>query len=476
MAVIDFDFQPRKWQEESIAKQTQFTVLALHRRAGKTTLALVELILYALRTKGIYAYICPFLNQADRNAWKPLKEMVAQFGSARVGQGANSQQMATVFESRKMIEFANGSQIMLLGADDPDNLRGIKFAGAVLDEVAQMPREAWSEVVMPALADSNGWALFIGTPKGENLFSELYRQGQDEKFQPEWSSRSYTVYDTGVFDNAKIEQFKRDMSEDAFRREYLCDFNAASTDQLIPARAVNEAVSRDYIDGTFRNFKRIAGLDVARFGDDASVIFIRQGKQAYRPYIYRGLSLVELAEKVVAIHRQEQINVLYCDGTGVGGGVIDILREWGISIYDIAFGQKAQSARYANKRAEMWGRMAEWISNGGAIPNMEQLRKDLTAPEYQTDENGVIKLEPKQVIRRRLGFSPDLGDALALTFGGYEGEALELETFEEIMGVFGAEKRASTPNERYEQQIRGDNKRLNTAFRRGMGGSWRRAF
>lgn len=473
MATIDFDFQPRPWQEECINLQTQFTVLALHRRAGKTTLAIAELILYALQTKGIYAYICPFLNQADRNAWKPLKEMVSQFGSARVGQG--SKQVATIFESRKVIEFSNGSTIMLLGADDPDNLRGIKFAGAVLDEVAQMPREAWSEVVMPALADSNGWALFIGTPKGENLFSELYRQGQNPAYHPEWSSRSYTVYDTGVFDKSKIEQFKRDMTEDAFKREYLCDFSASSTDQLIAAGYVEEACKRSYPDGTFRGFKRIAGLDVARFGDDASVIFIRQGKTAYFPYIYRGLSLVELAEKAAAICRKDQIDVVYCDGTGVGGGVVDILRDWGIPAYDVAFGQRPQTAGYANKRAEMWGRMADWIKKGGAIPDMEQLRKDLTAPLYETDENGVIKLERKSAIRNRLGFSPDLGDALALTFVGYENETLELENYEEIVGAFGTEKKAVTPNERYEQQIRGHHRSPRSLVQRGMGRSWRRA-
>lgn len=470
MITLSFDFKPRPWQDECISKQTRFTVLALHRRAGKTTLALAELVLYALQQPGIYGYICPQLNQAERNAWKPLKEMLSQLGTARVSQ--KNRATVTVYESRKMVEFINGSQIILLGADDPDNLRGLKFAGCVLDEVAQMPREAWTEVVMPALADSNGWALFIGTPKGENLFSELFRQGQNKSFQPEWSSRAYTIYDTGVFDERQIAQFKRDMSEDEFKREYLCDFAAQSYDQLIPAKDVEEAMRRRYDPGTFNSFKKVAGVDVARYGDDSSVVFIRQGKQAFTPHVFKGLSLVELAQRVMAIVKKENVRIIYCDGTGVGGGVVDVLRAWGADVYDIAFGQKAIDPCYYNKRTEMWYQMAQWLKQA-SIPKETQLFKDLTAPIYERDENGTVRLESKKLIKKRLGYSPDLADALALTFGGFEDDAPRERTPESLEELLMYQQRGSTPNDRFKRQIRGPAYPAHAAFQSGLGRKWR---
>jgi len=101
---------------------------------------------------------------------------------------------------------------------------------------------------------------------------------------------------------------------------------------------------------------------------------------------------------------------------GQGGGVIDRLRQLGYDVIEVHFGGRASDARYLNKRAEMWFEMREWIRLGGCIPNNVDLKQDLAAPIYWYDSAGRLQLEPKDDIKKRGLPSPDLGDALALTF------------------------------------------------------------
>lgn len=102
---------------------------------------------------------------------------------------------------------------------------------------------------------------------------------------------------------------------------------------------------------------------------------------------------------------------------GCGGGVIDRVRQLGFCVTEVPFGSApVKAGQYANKRAEMWGEMAAWLKAGGALPPGGELRADLCAPVYDFDVAGRLRLEPKEKIKERTGRSPDLGDALALTF------------------------------------------------------------
>lgn len=462
---LNFDtiFKPRPWQAECIAAQTKFTVLALHRRAGKTTLALAELLLYALKKPGCYAYLCPQKNQAVRNSWMPLKEYINAMMRDFRARYRSSFNPVTIHESDKRVDFFNGSQIILLGADDPDNIRGIKLAGCVLDEVAQMPPETWGEVVMPALSDSKGWALFIGTPKGQNLFSELYQRGFDEKYRPEWSAHSYTVYDTGVYTDAEIEAFRRDMPPEAFRREWLCDFSAEAQDQLISGALVDEAMSRTYDEGAFAGFKLVMGVDVGRYGPDRSVIFMRRGKVCYEPFSFHGLDLVSLGEQVVHIAREHGADIINVDGTGMGGGVVDVIRRYGYDVNDINFGQRSAEPGCANKRTELWNNAKEWLKSGGALPKIPELKAELTAPTYEKDDSGMMILESKKAIRKRLGLSPDMADAFCLLFCSWQDET---PAPKEKLRRAPVRAARSTPFERFENQIY----RTKGAFGRSLGG------
>lgn len=463
---FDFDFKPRRWQQDCIENQKRFTVLALHRRAGKTMLSLAEAVLYSLRKPGTYVYICPFLKQAAMIAWKPLKEMLER--QLKVIGAPPGFKPYTVYETDKTVRFFNGSEIKLLGADNPDAIRGSKLAGAILDEVAQMPPELWSEIVRPALSDSRGWALFIGTPKGTNLFSELFDRGNSKGY-PEWTSRKYTCYETDALPPEEIESMKQEMSEEEFAREMLCDFNALATDQFIPSRLVAEAMQRTYAPGTFDGMKLVMGVDVARYGDDKSVIFLRRGKTVYDPLTFEHQDLISFGEQVITIARENGVDIINVDGTGLGGGLVDYIRHCGFACNDINFGYKSPNPECTNKRTEMYYNLRQWLQSGGSLPDSPVLKKELCAPAYEKDDQGRFVLETKKKIRTRLGFSPDLADALALTFNGYSPEAALPER---MLDDYRTPRRLS-PNERFERQIQRRREMPQTFMGSGVAGSWR---
>lgn len=404
---IRLAYVPRPWQRACHATRRRFNVLALHRRAGKTELAIMQLLDAALRCTqllGLYVYVAPFLRQAKAIAWARLKQHVEPL---RV-RGA-----VEISEAELALTFAhNGAVVRLFGADNADALRGMRLDGAVIDEVAQIKNEVWEEILQPALSDRNGWAVFIGTPHGVNLFSQLFHRAQS---LPDWHAARYTVYDTDALEAAEVDRLRRDMSEVAFAREYLCDFSAAGDDQLISLTDALAAARRVLTPGEADAAPRILGVDPARFGDDRSVIFPRQGLQAFEPQVYRGLDNMELAARVAARIESWQPDAVFVDA-GAGSGVIDRLRSLGHDVIEVNFGGRSGDAHYANKRAEMWSLLRDWLAAGGAIPNDPALHQDLAAPTYRYDAANRLVLEPKDGLKARGLPSPDLGDALALTF------------------------------------------------------------
>ncbi len=406
--VIDLGYHPRRWQRECHLKRKRFTILVLHRRAGKTELALRELLDQALRNTEdlpLYFYVAPQLKQAKAIAWARLKQIVAPM----VEQG-----LCEINESELWVRLlTNDAMIRIYGADNPDAMRGVRLDGAVLDEVAQMKPEVWDEIVQPALADRLGWALFIGTPKGVNLFSELYFKAQT---LPDWHTALYTVYDTDALNPTEVERLRGAMTETAWRREMLCDFSASGDDQLISLFDVDEAARRFLRPDQYNFSPIIIGVDPARFGDDNSVIAIRQGLKAWEPRVYPKRDNMTLAGLVAQCADEVHANAIFVD-EGNGGGVIDRLRQLGRDVTGVHFGGKSPKPRYSNMRTFMWWEMREWLEGGGAIPRNTALMQDMASPLYSFERaSDRIILEPKDDIKKRIGRSPDLGDALALTF------------------------------------------------------------
>lgn len=407
--LVELPYQPWPHQRAAHAmlQVARFLVLVWHRRAGKTVFSVLELLLAAAactQERGRYAYLAPLLKQAKTVAWDYLKAF------ARLIPGT------VVNETELSVTLVNGAQVRLHGADNPDALRGIYLDGVVVDELADMRPELWGEVLRPALADRRGWAIFIGTPKGVNLLSELYyraARGEDA----EWKADLQRAEDTGVIPEDELEAARREMSPAQYAQEFGCDFAAASEDVLVMLADVQAAQERTLRPDAYESMAKVLGVDVARYGGDRSVLFPRQGLVAFRPRILRGLDTMTVASQAAEMAEKWKADVVMVDTGGVGAGVFDRLVQLGVSVVPVDFGSRAtDDTRFENKRAEMWWDMADWVRKG-CLPDLEELRAELPSVKYTfKNKRGRIQLESKDDMRARGMPSPDVADALACTF------------------------------------------------------------
>lgn len=198
-------------------------------------------------------------------------------------------------------------------------------------------------------------------------------------------------------------------------------FPPASLNAILGPDEVNAAMRVQLDPDSYAWAEKRLGVDVARFGDDRTVLFPRQGLRTFRPLVLRGLRTTEIAARIMLAKDRWRPKVEYIDDTGHWGhGVIDNLLAAGHTPVGVQFHAPAIDPRYKNRRAEMWLSMAAWIRRGGCLPNMSELTAELTTPTY-TFVNGKFLLEEKDMIKERLGRSPDIADALALTFATPEG-------------------------------------------------------
>lgn len=432
---IRIPYKPRYPAVHRALESHRFVVLVAHRRFGKTVLSVNHLIKMALCCRiehGSFAYVAPFRNQAKNIAWGYLKHYTAPLPGREIN------------ESELSVLLPNGSRIRVFGADNPDALRGLYFDGVVLDEVAQMRPEVWGEILMPALADRKGWTLFIGTPKGVNLFSELYLRAQHamkpgDDYDPDWLALCFRVDETHALEDSEVERLRRELTPNAWRQEMLCDFSASADDVLLPIDLVTEACSRRVEYSDVGGMPVILGVDVARYGADASVICKRQGLQVFSPVVMHDLDNMLLADRIAGAIVEHQPHAVFVDA-GQGQGVIDRLRHMGHAVIEVPFGSRPlQEGRFLNRRAEMWYGIREWIRAGGCLPDIPELKAELSTPVYWYDAAGRIVLEPKDKIKERLGSSTDIADALALTFAapvGLPDDPVE----DELMRIAGQHK------------------------------------
>lgn len=194
-------------------------------------------------------------------------------------------------------------------------------------------------------------------------------------------------------------------------------FPPSSLNALIGPDEVTAAMKRDYREQDYGAAARILGIDVALFGDDASVIFPRQGLQAFLPSVYRNIDGTTGANLTAQKIRDWDADATFVDNTGgFGSSWCDNLRRLGHNPIPVHFSERPQNGKYLNKRAEMIFEAVQWIKSGGALPpDRPELLAALTQTTY-TFKGDKLMIEPKEVIKEKLGYSPDEMDGFILTF------------------------------------------------------------
>jgi PBSX family phage terminase large subunit len=255
---------PLSRAQESICNDPhRFRVVVAGRRFGKTHVSIRELAYHASQPNQEVWYVAPTYRQAKQIVWKKLKYKLQDL-----------RWISKANESELAITLKNGSTISLKGADNADSLRGVGLNFIVLDEFADIDPEAWYEVLRPTLADKQGKALFIGTPKGiGNWAHDIYMMNMEAPHQ--WSSHSYTTIDGGQVSADEIEQARQDLDERTFRQEFLATFETYTGrifynfDRKTHVKPFETQTTRD--------------LDVVYIGMDfnidpmSAVVFVRQG-------------------------------------------------------------------------------------------------------------------------------------------------------------------------------------------------------
>ena len=408
---IDLGFKPHKFQLHALQNITRFFVLVCHRRWGKTVLAIMKLNDAALKCQEVnpkFGYVAPFRNQAKEIAWGYLKDLASKMPGVKVN------------ESELSIHYShNNAIIRLYGADNPDAIRGAYLDGCVLDEVADMKSSMWEEVIRPMLLDRKGWCLFLGTPKGINLFYKLFLKAKSRV--KNWGYGYYpittTIHDLPQLNEEEVNDAKADMRPEKFAQEFMCDFQASNSNVVIPLSLINDSLERFLREEDFNFMPKIFGVDISTGqSSDYSMGCIRQGV-CVSPLIKLDGDNMEVANRVANLMDKHNFDAVFIDA-GRGEGVISRLRQLGYRVIPIDFGSKPLNPKkYLNKRSEMYDLTAEFLNNGGILPHGDaELIEELSTPTYEENEKNQMVLEPKRKIKERLGRSPDRADALALTF------------------------------------------------------------
>lgn len=282
------------------------------------------------------------------------------------------------------------------------------------------------ETIEGALTDADTeivWCVFGNPTRNSGRFRECFA---GQRFASLWQSKqvdSREVSFTNKLDiSSKIAAYGED--SDYTRIRILGQFPRIGEMEFFSLADIEAAMTRE-ADSQITDPLAL-GVDVARFGQNASVIFIRKGRDARSipRQRFQGISTVELAEKVFNASQSLRADGIMVDGGGVGGGVVDNLRHMHLHCFDVQFGGKPSynlaetgniGEKYANKRAEMYGQLRAWMRTG-AIPNDPDLKIQLTGITYTFNKRDEIILTSKEEMMRDGKPSPDDVDGLALTF------------------------------------------------------------
>ena len=284
----------------------------------------------------------------------------------------------------------------------------------IFDEASAIADIIW-EVSEGAMTTAGArWCAFGNMTRNKGRFAECWG-----KFRHRWKTFSVDSREVSITDKEQIQNWIDDYGEDSdfVRIRVKGQLPRAGTFQFISAEAVANCMK--YKDDNYHDFPLVFGVDIARFGDDKNVVCMRQGRKVLEIIKWRGVDTMQSASKVTELIQERKPQLVFIDGDGVGGGVVDRVKQLVNPqlIYEVNGGRKADDyATYHNKRAENWGLMKEAINEGIDLPDDNELRDDLISPEYLFDNTNRIQLERKEIMKKRGLASPDSADALAMTY------------------------------------------------------------
>jgi len=358
--------------------QKPFKVVVWHRQAGKTTLAINELIKKAItKSKEVYWYVAPNYKQAKDIVWK-APDMLFKYLPKELIANTNAVELS--------ITLKNGSIIALKGADSPDSLRGMRPKFVILDEYGDMKQDVWNTVLRPVItAQKDAEALFIGTPKGKNHFYDTFQRGKQQ--QGRWQSWLLKASESGIIPQESLAEAKKEMTEAAYNQEFNCDFIDSAVSVF---KRIDENVcSEELVIHRTKLYK--LGVDLGKHQDWTVITPIDLHTwQVGTPERFNQIDWNLQKAKIEAMSLRYNKARITLDSTGLGDPIFDDLQSRGLSVEGFKFTEES--------RRQLLNNLIILLEQDKIkLPNYEPLINELKAFRYELAvlPSGMTKIRMK---------------------------------------------------------------------------------
>jgi len=286
----------------------------------------------------------------------------------------------------------------------------------VVDEASGVPEQVF-EAAAGSMSGHSAVTIMLSNPtRSSGTFFE-----SQTRLAGSWWTRRWSCVDSPLVSTEFVDEMRMRYGEEsnAFRIRVLGEFPMADDDTIIPFHLIEAATNRDIV--LDEGAPVVWGLDVARFGTDKTALAKRQGNVVTEVSRWQGLDLMQTTGRVKAEYDGLPSNLrpreIMVDVIGMGGGVVDRLRELGLPVRGVNVAESpSMGDTYVNLRAELWFKVRGWLEQRNAkLPKDEQLIAELASIRYAFVSSGKMKAESKDDMKRRGLPSPDIADAVCLT-------------------------------------------------------------
>jgi len=283
----------------------------------------------------------------------------------------------------------------------------------VYDEASKISDRIWEVTDGIFTTKKNIWLVFGNGTRNVGRFYDCFHKFKGKPWKT-WNIDSRTCQAANAeYLNRLVEQYGGEDTDQA-RVRVLGQFPKTATRQLISSDAVDKCQKHEAEGHDMQPL--VMGVDIARFGENSSTICRRQGRKVHEIEVIPKMDLMATAHHVAEAMKKYRPIQTFVDGSGIGAGVVDRLRQLNFAVVDVNGGNSSLNPRFLNKRAEMWWEMKEAIEGLIELPADQRLKEELTCVEYDYTDKGRIRLDRKSDIQDQYGFSPDRADALAMTY------------------------------------------------------------
>lgn len=308
------------------------------------------------------------------------------------------------------------ADLVTASAENQENLAGGHADNyVILADEASAIEEPVFDVLQGTLGTGIGRFIMTANPvRNAGRFYEIFSEEKKH-----WTRMTFDAFRSGQITDAWVDEMRDFYGEDSdrYRVRVLAEFPRAAEEQFIPGDIVDAAISRVLTPSMYHGFPKVCGVDVARFGSDRTVFCIRQGPQLLDVLEFQGLDTTEVAGALVDYYHKWRPESIFIDAIGIGAGVFDQVRNFGLPAVEVVVSQKSSDPKtYFNLRSQLWGEMRNWLYNEASIPKDPHLRSQLLAMTYSYNNRMQVQLANKKDMKKQGLESPDIPDAISLTF------------------------------------------------------------